>query len=234
MTSANTARKTAILPRDPAAPVNRLISIKDVQNPSDLVEQSTERYLTTIRRSMPEFTVAEWCLIFDALRPPWQADEWHTAQISHEIADAIAIDQLDNKWPVDAANLKGRMNRLTFAARMAVGEMVETFWAQPVQGNYNQVITTLLETLGPPPKGAAGHGRSNRMVLDRMGLENETGLQDTPGAGNAYEPELGPDPEPDTPSETETGPEPTDEDPHAGASTDPAPNGLRQSMLAKT
>ena len=178
--------------------------------------------------------MAEWCLIFDALRPPWQADEWHTAQISHEIADAIAIDQLDNKWPVDAVNLKGRMNRLTFAARMAVGEMVETFWAQPVQGNYKEVITTLLETLGPPPKGAAGHGRTNRMVLDRMGLENQTGLQDTPGAGNAYDPEPGQDPEPDTPSETKADPEPTDEDPHAGAATDPAPNGLSQSMLAKT
>ena len=106
MTSANTARKTVLLPRDPGAPVNRLISIKDIQIPSDLVEQATDRYLTTVRRSMPEFTVAEWCLIFDALRPPWHADESHTTQLPHEIADAIAIDQLDNKWPIDAANLR--------------------------------------------------------------------------------------------------------------------------------
>ena len=64
--------------------------------------------------------------------------------------------------------------------------MVEAFWAQPPQGNYKQVITALLDTLGPPPKTAANQGRSTRMVLDRMGLEGGTdaGLQDIPGNHN--------------------------------------------------
>lgn len=181
MTTSNSTRRTITLPRDPEAPINSLLGAKPEENPPDLLEQTLNRYMITIRRSMPDFTVPEWCLIFDALRPPWQADEHRTLQMAHEIADAITMDHLDQKWPVDWNKLKSRIDRLNFPARMAVGEMTEAFWQTPSNSTYEEIISDLLKVFGTPARTAQAT-RSNRMNLERMATI------DNPGHGSENPP----------------------------------------------
>lgn len=172
MTSQGNQRRNITLARDPQAPINRLINSKGQDNAAETLDGSLTRYMTTIRRSMPDFAVPEWCLIFDALKPPWSATEAHTANLPHEIGDAISIDHLDQKWPVDGAKLKSRIDRLNFPARMAIGEMAEAFWASLSQGSYAEIIDELLQIFGEPHRPAAV-GRSNRMDTERMGAPQE-------------------------------------------------------------
>lgn len=168
MTTAGTQRRTVNLPRDPQAPINRLLTTKGPETATETLDTVLHRYMVTLRRSMPDFTVPEWCLIFDALKPPWTADEVRTAQLAHEITDAITIDNLDAKWPVDGQKLKNRIDRLNFPARMAIGEMTEAFWATESQANYDDIIAELLQIFGNPAKPPQ-QGRSNRMAIERMG-----------------------------------------------------------------
>ncbi len=167
MTSQN-AKRAVHIPRDPQAPINILCALKPQVQPADAVHQFLERYAAIVRRSMPEFQVAEWCLIFDALKPGWIADEGHTAQLATEIREAIQYEKLDGKWNVDGARLRGRIDKLSFAARTAIGEMTEWFWQSDPDTEYAEIIRSNLDVIKLPARPPVPV-RSDRLSPDRMG-----------------------------------------------------------------
>ena len=157
------------LPKDPQAPINRLSEMKPGKPLSELMNETADRYMSIIKRSMPEFTTTEWCLIFDALRRTWTADEHHTAQMPGEIAEAISSDRLDRKWEVDGPRLKSRIDRLSYASRLAMGEMNEIFWNSGAQDNYQQVISDIITMLPAPPRQQQPQAKTDRISPDRGG-----------------------------------------------------------------
>lgn len=80
MTTENQAKRVVNLPKDPQAPINRLSEMKPGKPLSELMNETADRYMSMIKRSMPEFSTTGWRLIFDGLRHTWTADEHHTAQ----------------------------------------------------------------------------------------------------------------------------------------------------------
>ena len=128
-------------------PLARMAALKGKANYGEVAEAIIERYSTVISRSIPDFSNQEWCLIFDALRPPWQADENSTSQLAAELSEAINADQLGAKWQVDAQRLKSRVDRLSFSSRQAIGEMTEIFWNTRPLENYEHIIQNSIAAL---------------------------------------------------------------------------------------
>lgn len=91
------------------------------------------RYAECCRRSLPALTRQEWLLICDALNGTWLAESSGgysaAAVLEIEIADAIAINALDAKWGILGTDLPTRLHALDYAARLAVIDVVERFWA---------------------------------------------------------------------------------------------------------
>ena len=248
MTTGNQAKKIVNLTKDPQAPVNRLSEMKPDKPLSELMNETADRYMSIIKRSMPEFTTTEWCLIFDALRPTWTADEHHTAQMPGEIAEAMSSDRLDRKWEIDGPRLKSRIDRLSYASRLAIGEMNEIFWNSGAQDNYQQVISDIIAMFPAPPRQQPPQPRTDRISPDRVGPKeprptqgrrrdqtpeasaerDEAGTQNLPGndphggEGNTNEAQA---PEPGTPD----GNQPAGDEPDGNASPgDPAPENQEQ------
>ena len=166
------------------------------------MHQFLERYAAVVRRSMPEFQVAEWCLIFDALKPGWIADEGHTAQLATEIREAIQYEKLDGKWSVDGTRLRGRIDKLSFAARTAIGEMTEWFWQSDTDTEYAEIIRSNLDAIRLPARPPVAM-RSDRLSPDRMGGNTAS----PPAAPTTHE-----EPADDTDEPAATAPEQTDPD----------------------
>ena len=170
----NSQRRTINLPKEPQAAVNRLVDIKNSRNPSGTVVEACERFMSVVSKSMPDFTENEWCLIFDALSPPWQADEIRTSQMAGEIAEAMNSDRLDLKWNIEGARLKSRIDRASYAVRTAIGEMTEAFWRDETGDGYRAVIARLKRGFTDWERTQAPAIRKDRLSPDKMGEVSKT------------------------------------------------------------
>ena len=92
------------------------------------------RYREIERQSMPVLSEAEWSLICDALSGIWLAAESARMDparfLDREISDCQA-DGAGEKWRVDVPALVAKMERLPYAARCAVMEVVARYWRSP-------------------------------------------------------------------------------------------------------
>lgn len=198
--TAPSQKRAVILPKDPSAPANRLTALKPEKPPDETVSETAERYMAAVRRSLPKLTTNEWCLIFDALRPNWQAGEEYNAALAAEIAEAIASDRLDAKWETDGQKLAGKIQRLDYAGKMSVSEFTEMFWANNKEhSTYAETIQACLKSLEPEKKKEAP-ARTGRMSPRKAGTE---------GAGEPENEAAVPPAEPET--EEFTSPEPPQE-----------------------
>ena len=168
MVESKPVRKFINLPKDNDGPIGRWLALHEGEHPASALSKATERYLTVIGRSVPGFDDSEWCLVFDALRPPWPADYSPADMLTREVADAIAADHLDEKWGVDGTRLKGRVSRLSFAEKVAVSEIAEAFWKYPAGPESLHEIISTIKTAFQPPATSRTSSPIRRLSTDRL------------------------------------------------------------------
>jgi hypothetical protein len=98
--------------------------------PSWVAQRDLERYYQLLKLSLPTFGEGEASLIVDALNGslifPYSAQV-----VWAEVADAIQMDGLDEKWKVDGKALVERLRALTAFEQLAIADAAERFWSGP-------------------------------------------------------------------------------------------------------
>lgn len=102
--------------------------------PTGRINAIADRYLQIVEAARPlQFSRAEWLAIFDANNGAGSFDElvadrgaleW--AALAANVADTI---DLGDKWGIDQAALVRKIDALPLAAKIAVLEVVQRFWA---------------------------------------------------------------------------------------------------------
>jgi hypothetical protein len=97
----------------------------------DAIRSAIIRYEQCWREAVPALSRGEWLLICDALNATWRSGA-SGRDIAHSLSDEIAEtgpDGLPEKWQVDLPALESRLRAMPFAARTAIIEVVDRFWA---------------------------------------------------------------------------------------------------------
>ncbi len=112
-----------------------------------LINRMLDRYLHLLsdRRNhlRPSFSNEELGLMVDACN----GAIWYAHSIQHlplEIADAIELDRLDEKWGVDGAGLVAKLKALDLLSLCALVDGIERFWSgayHKVTSDYSIVLT---------------------------------------------------------------------------------------------
>lgn len=100
--------------------------------------RDVERYYVLLATALRQvkLTSAEAKLICDALNGTLNNFQINPQQsLAFSIADAIEYDHLDQKWGVDTAALKQKLESLNILQAAAVLDAVERFWFEP--GGYH-------------------------------------------------------------------------------------------------
>jgi hypothetical protein len=168
-----TGRRAIYIPNSDISGLYRLLALRgEEQNFSNLIDAAVDRYLITINNSLPDFTDAEWCTIFDALQATYVSGEAYLLAIGEEVIEAIEYDGLDTKWEVDGDGLKARLSHLTYAEQQAIGEMVEAFRLTMKKGglgSYSAAIADIKRLFRPETSGESRpERRSMRMSPDAL------------------------------------------------------------------
>ena len=163
-----TGRRTIYVPQFPDSALYRLLSMWGDDKISHTLETAVDRYLTVIEHSLPEFSVAEWCVIFDALNSVWLSDELSILCVCDEVVEAIGFDALDVKWKVDGDGLKKKLAGFGVAEKHAVVEVTQLFYHDHSDGDYSAVVSRILGLFRSELPAAAGP-RSRRLDPDRLG-----------------------------------------------------------------
>lgn len=90
-----------------------------------------DRYAEIVHRSMPRFTTAEWCCIFDALNGTLMLDRAEMLAITPvtKVGDHVKLNAADEKWGIDGSALVERLGQCTYCEAIAVVDAAERFWA---------------------------------------------------------------------------------------------------------
>lgn len=99
---------------------------------SGIINAVADRYSEVVRRSMPRFTVNEWCLIWDALNGVWMQEPASLAVsgVPLNVSDSIQLNRYDKKWEVDGDALMRKISDLPFCGLLAIVDAAERFWAR--------------------------------------------------------------------------------------------------------
>lgn len=138
-----TALLTALAARrtrtdDPTAPD------KNERSRSALVTMFADRYACMVEWAMPTFTVAEWCLIFDALNGAWMREPAsQLAFLWAEVTDHIRLNDAATKWGC-SPDLGARVEALPRVAMIALADAAERFWCHPEAGTSRETIAAIV------------------------------------------------------------------------------------------
>ena len=122
-----TGRRSFYVPTDSQSALHRLLLIHGDDQVSAVLEDAAQRYLTVIEHSLPDFSVAEWCMVVDSLLGIWVSDEFQVTLLGETILEGMGMDELDQKWDVDGGRMREILTELSYAGQQAVAEMVELF-----------------------------------------------------------------------------------------------------------
>lgn len=116
--------------------INKRIDREGERSP--LINKQLDRYFSLLERGRRELRALlsdnEMALILDALNGTGFFDVFSVYFVGMEIADAISLDRLDEKWGVDGGTLKNKMTALTDAQRMALVDAVQMWWGRVGKG----------------------------------------------------------------------------------------------------
>ena len=146
-----TGRRTIYVPKGSLSGLFRLLNSRGDENISSTLDTAIGRYLTVIQHSMPTFSDAEWCVIFDSLQSTYVSDETIVLAIDQEIAEGIEYEGLDEKWQIDGRDFVGRLAELTYAERQAIAEVVELFRMIKRHESYSDTIAKLIDQFSMDP-----------------------------------------------------------------------------------
>ena len=98
-----------------------------VPSPDLVAQRDLERYYLMLKFALPTFSMAEAMLIVDAMNGIIL--EPMTIQLLWaNVADAIELDGLDQKWHVDGKSLIQRLRGLSRVEHMALFDAIERAW----------------------------------------------------------------------------------------------------------
>lgn len=104
----------------------------DEGNRSGTIAQMLERYLALLahaRRELREtLSDAETGLILDTLNGTALFDARSPMSIPLEIHDSIVLNRADEKWGIDGAALKAKVNAMSPAELYAIADMAGRWW----------------------------------------------------------------------------------------------------------
>lgn len=102
------------------------------------INRSLDRYfdlLTRTRRELRQLlNDKEMGLILDALNGTAFFDTFGIYLVHHEIADAISMDRLDEKWEIDGKALVDKMTAMNDAQRLTLVDAVQVWWDRVANG----------------------------------------------------------------------------------------------------
>ncbi len=103
---------------------------------SETARRDLARYYELLRREREglELSEAEASLICEALSGLSRLDEIGPQLAWAEVADAIRLRRLDERWGVDGPRLIRRLQELSPGQRVALADAVERFWAASASG----------------------------------------------------------------------------------------------------
>ena len=158
----------------PGGPIARLESIVGDGKLPDTITNMLNCYFALLHRSTPKFTGRELCTLFDALGQSYVADPHQVQQLPREISAAINTDRLDDKWSVDAEQLRNRLDRTSFADRLSIAEMSAAYWNLASEDEFPQVtIRRVKDLIQPAPSTASARTRRiSPDLFDAGSLEN--------------------------------------------------------------
>ena len=165
-----TGRRSVYIPTNADSALHRLLSMHGDDEISATLEHAAGRYLTTIGQSLPDFSVAEWCMVFDSLMGAWVSDEASVVVLGETILEGMDVDELDQKWNVDGGRMREVLTSLSYAEQQAVAEMVEVFRKDNESrgGTYTDKISRLLALFRGYETEVADGGQ-RRMSPDCLG-----------------------------------------------------------------
>ena len=181
----------------------------------------SHRYLSMICRYIPSLSDREWGVIFDVLRRPWTAEPHLVARIPRAAATALETDRLDIKWGVDGRRLLTRLNRTSYAERLAIAEMTMAFYHRLEAGEPATIETlkSLFRSQAPERPAPSIPRLSPALLLGEEAAE-ETAAAYRAAMSASFVTEAPPRPD------TETAPGGGDEDAlHTETNPDGAPGG---------
>ena len=170
MMTIRTGRRSVYVPTNSISALHRLLSIHGDDQISATLERAAERYLRVIEHSLPDLSVAEWCMVFDSLMGIWVSDEASVTVMGEAVLERMDMDELDRKWDVDGGRMRQLLTALSYAERQAVAEMVELFRKEGrnIDGTYTDKISRLLALLRGCESPVADGGQQ-RMSPDCLG-----------------------------------------------------------------
>lgn len=105
---------------------------RNSSSPDLVAKRDLDRYYETLRRELARLSLSrgEACLICDAANGLALLDAYSPFYLPAEVADAISLNQLDQKWDVDGEVLMGKLARMTPTQILALCDATEQFWAR--------------------------------------------------------------------------------------------------------
>jgi hypothetical protein len=84
-----------------------------------------------------KFVDKELAAILDTLNGHWFAEPWSVGYIAAEVADAIELNGLDQKWELSGPALLHTLQGLSFLESMALADAVERWWNRVSAGEHD-------------------------------------------------------------------------------------------------
>lgn len=110
----------------------------EYDNVSGALNKCLERYVALLARSLAEWrsqlSDRECALILDATNGTMFADTFSLSHLWGEVADAISLDGLDQKWEVDGAGLVDKIKTSGMIGQAALVDASERWWRRVANG----------------------------------------------------------------------------------------------------
>lgn len=125
---------------------------------SSMISAIADRYAEICRREMPVLALGEWLAVFGALNGCWMLDNAAMAAqgIALEVADADRLNGLGITWGIDGQALAARLGGMSFAAKVAVLDAAERWWALDVQPGTADPNASAIEHWRAPVRALVG------------------------------------------------------------------------------
>lgn len=110
----------------------------EYDNVSGALNRSLDRYFALLARRIAEWrgqlSDRECALILDATNGTMFADTFGISHLWGEVADAISLDGLDQKWEVDGAALVDKIKASGMIGQAALVDASERWWRRVANG----------------------------------------------------------------------------------------------------
>jgi len=100
-------------------------------------------YRLTLDHLRREFARGELMLMIDVCNGLWLTPGHAGQHLDIQVADGIRLDQLDEKWEIDAGALNNKIAELTVFEAACLELWVQAFWRQEEHDNIEEYVASM-------------------------------------------------------------------------------------------